>query len=154
MLAAVGSTPKFTNSHCLSFHNLNELPIVEAMKCPICVDEVLDEKHSHGIEVDVCPRCNGVWLNHGELEKLAAQSVPTMRQYQPRDVLDNPVEDKRSSDDAAERKAWKSDRRRSERDDDDDDDDPKLKSKKMSFGEMLEEIFDELLDLDDIFDWD
>ena len=37
--------------------------------CPVCrapFTEVL----SDGILIDVCPRCNGVWLDRGELEAL------------------------------------------------------------------------------------
>ena len=41
------------------------------MNCPLCVDQVLDERFSHGIEVDVCPNCKGVWLDRGELERMA-----------------------------------------------------------------------------------
>lgn len=29
-----------------------------------------------GVEIDVCPRCSGVWLDAGELEKIAAQVRP------------------------------------------------------------------------------
>ena len=136
------------------------------MKCPICTDSVLDEKHSHGIEVDVCPTCSGVWLSHGELEKLAAQSAAPMKQYEP--LGEAEWSEKRETPADEVRAEWKSDRRQSERDDDDDHDDDdhdddhdhdhekkkrQKKSKDMSFGEMLEEVFDDLLDLDDLFDW-
>ena len=26
--------------------------------------------HSHGVEIDLCPKCGGVWLDHGELETI------------------------------------------------------------------------------------
>lgn len=39
------------------------------MKCPICdVDLHITERH--GIEVDYCPKCRGVWLDRGELDKI------------------------------------------------------------------------------------
>jgi Zn-finger nucleic acid-binding protein len=41
------------------------------VNCPLCIDEVLDVAYHGGIEVDICPRCRGVWLDRGELEKLA-----------------------------------------------------------------------------------
>lgn len=44
------------------------------MNCPLCIDEVLDVTHRGGIEVDVCPRCRGVWLDRGELDRLVADS--------------------------------------------------------------------------------
>jgi Zn-finger nucleic acid-binding protein len=28
----------------------------------------------HGIEIDYCPRCRGVWLNRGELDKIIARA--------------------------------------------------------------------------------
>jgi uncharacterized protein len=40
------------------------------MNCPLCVDEVLDVTHHHGIEIDICPRCRGLWLDRGELDRL------------------------------------------------------------------------------------
>jgi Zn-finger nucleic acid-binding protein len=38
--------------------------------CPKC-DAGLFIVHMRDIEVDVCPRCRGVWLDAGELEQLA-----------------------------------------------------------------------------------
>ena len=40
-----------------------------SLKCPNCSDEmILSDKN--GVEIDYCPRCKGVWLDRGELEKL------------------------------------------------------------------------------------
>jgi len=39
------------------------------MKCPVC-DETLREIQKHGVGVDICPGCKGVWLDRGELEKV------------------------------------------------------------------------------------
>lgn len=39
------------------------------MLCPICqVELVLSERQ--GIEIDYCPKCRGVWLDRGELDKI------------------------------------------------------------------------------------
>ncbi|HBI17667.1 MAG: hypothetical protein UR60_C0006G0037 [Candidatus Moranbacteria bacterium GW2011_GWF2_34_56] len=39
------------------------------MKCPICqVDLMMTERQ--GIEIDYCPKCRGVWLDRGELDKI------------------------------------------------------------------------------------
>jgi uncharacterized protein len=44
------------------------------MICPKCNAElVLTERDA--IEVDYCPRCRGVWLDRGELEKLIAAAT-------------------------------------------------------------------------------
>ncbi len=41
-----------------------------SLKCPNCSDEmILTDRY--GIEIDHCPRCKGVWLDRGELEKVA-----------------------------------------------------------------------------------
>lgn len=39
------------------------------MMCPACqVPLVMAERH--GVEIDACPRCRGVWLDRGELDKI------------------------------------------------------------------------------------
>ena len=30
----------------------------------------------HGIEIDYCPKCRGVWLDRGELDKIIERAVP------------------------------------------------------------------------------
>jgi len=52
------------------------------MKCPIDgSDLVMSERQ--GIEIDYCPKCRGVWLDRGELDKIieraAADQAPPMR---------------------------------------------------------------------------
>lgn len=39
------------------------------MKCPID-EETLMISERKGVEIDYCPRCRGVWLDRGELDKL------------------------------------------------------------------------------------
>ncbi|GGB96331.1 hypothetical protein GCM10007205_02010 [Oxalicibacterium flavum] len=46
------------------------------MKCPICKDMQLIMSDRHGIEIDYCPNCRGVWLDRGELDKLIERSIP------------------------------------------------------------------------------
>jgi hypothetical protein len=44
------------------------------MLCPVCkVDLLLSEKQ--GIEIDYCPKCRGIWLDRGELDKLVEKSA-------------------------------------------------------------------------------
>lgn len=40
--------------------------------CPVCGVE-LKPRIVYGIEVDYCPRCGGIWLDGGELQKLVAK---------------------------------------------------------------------------------
>ncbi|MEQ3624401.1 MAG: zf-TFIIB domain-containing protein [Marinobacter sp.] len=39
------------------------------MKCPIDQSDLLMTER-HGVEVDYCPKCRGVWLDRGELDKI------------------------------------------------------------------------------------
>ncbi len=45
------------------------------MKCPVCenVDLVMTERQ--GVEIDYCPKCRGVWLDRGELDKILERSA-------------------------------------------------------------------------------
>jgi Zn-finger nucleic acid-binding protein len=61
------------------------------MQCPIDkVDLVMSERH--GIEIDYCPKCRGVWLDRGELDKIIERAAepasvrepePAAREYAP-----------------------------------------------------------------------
>jgi Zn-finger nucleic acid-binding protein len=43
--------------------------------CPTCrVDLLMSNRQ--GIEIDYCPKCRGVWLDRGELDKIIERSVP------------------------------------------------------------------------------
>jgi uncharacterized protein len=49
------------------------------MNCPICnVALVMSERQ--GIEIDYCPKCRGVWLDRGELDKIIERSTTEMSQ--------------------------------------------------------------------------
>ena len=43
------------------------------MKCPVC-DAELTMSERQGIEIDYCPKCRGVWLDRGELDKIIERS--------------------------------------------------------------------------------
>ena len=44
------------------------------MKCPLDNTE-LTMADRQGIEVDYCPKCRGVWLDRGELDKIIERSA-------------------------------------------------------------------------------
>jgi len=46
--------------------------MTHVIACPVCT-ESMREINRDGIDIDVCERCGGVWLDHGELEKLVAR---------------------------------------------------------------------------------
>ncbi len=70
------------------------------MNCPLCIDQTLDVTHRAGIEVDICPKCRGIWLDRGELDRLVADDPapdpylaggrPAAAQPQPLDDLHGP----------------------------------------------------------------
>jgi hypothetical protein len=43
------------------------------MNCPIDGTELLMMERQ-GVEIDFCPRCRGVWLDRGELDKILERS--------------------------------------------------------------------------------
>ncbi|WP_432724055.1 zf-TFIIB domain-containing protein [Jeongeupia wiesaeckerbachi] len=59
------------------------------MQCPTCVDERLVMSERQGVEIDYCPRCRGVWLDRGELDKIIERAQvqdapkPSQPQMQP-----------------------------------------------------------------------
>jgi len=49
------------------------------MDCPNCsVALVMSDRQ--GIEIDYCPKCRGVWLDRGELDKIIERSTNVMPQ--------------------------------------------------------------------------
>jgi Zn-finger nucleic acid-binding protein len=48
------------------------------MKCPNC-EETLVMTERQGVEIDYCPKCRGVWLDKGELDKIVEKSQEASR---------------------------------------------------------------------------
>jgi hypothetical protein len=46
------------------------------MKCPSCTDVDLVMADRQNVEIDYCPKCRGVWLDRGELDKIIERSSP------------------------------------------------------------------------------
>ena len=42
-----------------------------SLRCPNCATEMM-LSNKNGVEIDHCPRCRGVWLDRGELEKITS----------------------------------------------------------------------------------
>jgi uncharacterized protein len=60
------------------------------MNCPVDGTQlVMSERH--GIEIDYCPQCRGVWLDRGELDKILERSAMQAQPQQPYD-LQRPAE--------------------------------------------------------------
>ena len=50
------------------------------MLCPNCKTETLVTSERQSVQIDHCPRCRGVWLDRGELEKLLQMDSPSASQ--------------------------------------------------------------------------
>ena len=44
------------------------------MRCPVD-GETLVMSDRHGVEIDYCPKCRGVWLDRGELDKIIERTA-------------------------------------------------------------------------------
>lgn len=44
------------------------------MNCPRCERTTLEERDRHGVTIDSCPECRGIWLDRGELEKILSRA--------------------------------------------------------------------------------
>ena len=53
------------------------------MFCPACKDAVLSMTERQGVEIDFCPKCRGVWLDRGELDKIIEKSAATIETVAP-----------------------------------------------------------------------
>lgn len=121
------------------------------MKCPIDGENLVMTERQ-GIEIDYCPKCRGVWLDRGELDKIIERAVPSVAPASvapapsptpPGGLFAPPPRDDRRDD-------RRYDQRPRDRDDDDDDrhrghdprygQDPRYAKRKR--GGFLGELFD------------
>lgn len=60
------------------------------MRCPSC-DSELKISDRQGVEIDYCPKCRGVWLDRGELDKIIERSAQEIKQIRTssREVFDD-----------------------------------------------------------------
>ncbi len=110
------------------------------MQCPVDGDTLVMTERS-GVEIDYCPKCRGVWLDRGELDKIldrAAPPVPPVALAEPvRPVADVPSNERpreRPRDDDDDRRRYGDDRRRYG------DDDHYYRKKRR--GSFLDDLFD------------
>lgn len=63
------------------------------MNCPQCKDTMLSMTERQGVEIDYCPKCRGVWLDRGELDKIIekSQKAETVQQQQTQVAAPTPI---------------------------------------------------------------
>lgn len=108
------------------------------MLCPVD-NETLVMADRSGVEIDYCPKCRGVWLDRGELDKIIdrAQGASAAAPAAPV-VLAEPGRAPRAAEPAYEPRET----RGRHRDDDDDDDDRRHGHRKKRRESFLGELFD------------
>lgn len=113
------------------------------MRCPVD-NETLVMADRGGVEIDYCPKCRGVWLDRGELDKIIERSLASTAPAAPAPAFAPPPPPMQRQaapvyqpEPRAPQGYREDDRRR--RDDDDDDDRRYKKKRKDSF---LSDIFD------------
>ncbi len=48
-----------------------KMPISNNLKCPKCGVSELETRVHRGVNIDFCSKCNGIWLDKGELDKIS-----------------------------------------------------------------------------------
>ncbi|MEW4570994.1 zf-TFIIB domain-containing protein [Tautonia sp. JC769] len=100
------------------------------MQCPHChIDLAIADRQ--GIEIDYCPRCRGVWLDRGELDKLIDRSIAAIGGGT---AAARPID--RDDDDRRSRLSYPSDRPKEYARDDDEY--TKRRRKKSFLGELFD----------------
>lgn len=61
------------------------------MDCPVCKTERLVMTERQGIEIDYCPKCRGVWLDRGELDKIVERSSAELAAARAGGRMDEPA---------------------------------------------------------------
>lgn len=107
------------------------------MNCPAC-NVPLAMADRQGVEIDYCPRCRGVWLDRGEIDKIVERELaaygPLARREAAPSMPEGPFYRDERHDDR--------DSRYRDRDRDDDDRYRHDKSRKKKRESFLEDLFD------------
>ena len=64
------------------------------MKCPVD-GQTLVMAERHGVEIDYCPECRGVWLDRGELDRIVENAAPKASSPPRRDDDDRDREERK-----------------------------------------------------------
>ena len=65
------------------------------MNCPVCSETSLVISERQGVEIDYCPKCRGVWLDRGELDKIIERSNEVFDNERPQNYDDRRYDDKK-----------------------------------------------------------
>jgi uncharacterized protein len=79
------------------------------MNCPVCTTVTLQIAERQGVEIDHCPKCRGVWLDRGELDKLIDRGAEVYSAQADRSGSRYRDDDDRERDDDRRRRAGSDD---------------------------------------------
>lgn len=65
------------------------------MNCPVCSETSLVISERQGVEIDYCPKCRGVWLDRGELDKIIERSNEVFDNERPQNYDNKKYDDKK-----------------------------------------------------------
>jgi Zn-finger nucleic acid-binding protein len=65
------------------------------MNCPVCKESSLVISERQGVEIDYCPKCRGVWLDRGELDKIIERSSEVFDNDRPKSFDDKRYDEKK-----------------------------------------------------------
>ncbi|HEX7358686.1 MAG TPA: zf-TFIIB domain-containing protein [Ignavibacteriaceae bacterium] len=65
------------------------------MNCPVCSDTSLVISERQGVEIDYCPKCRGVWLDRGELDKIIERTSEVLDNEPPQNFDNRKYDDKK-----------------------------------------------------------
>jgi Zn-finger nucleic acid-binding protein len=102
---------------------------METMNCPVDGTE-LRISERQGVEIDHCPKCRGVWLDRGELDKILDRMGGSSTRYE------------REGPDREERRSSRYDDPYDDRDEDDRYDDRRGGDRRRRRRSLLDDLFD------------
>ncbi|WP_319586125.1 zf-TFIIB domain-containing protein [uncultured Desulfobulbus sp.] len=118
------------------------------MNCPVC-DTKLRPVDRHGVEIDLCPDCKGIWLDRGELDKIL--EIANGNRSENRGSDERRMSETTSVDRDADRFRDHKEKEHYDHDDDDDDDRYRRKDEKIDpktgKPRKREGIFGEIFDI-------
>ncbi len=109
------------------------------MNCPLCLDTTLDVTFHSGIELDICPRCQGVWLDRGELQRLASDAARPARSRTADASPDAVTRPGEKAERREKMEAWETKGSSGKK--------SSKKKRKKNFAERLGDVFEEIIDL-------
>ena len=107
------------------------------MRCPVD-NETLVMADRNGVEIDYCPKCRGVWLDRGELDKIIERGSTAPAPTREAPVREGPAPVYQAEPGRPAAAPYREEPRR-RRDDDDDDDRRYPKKRREGF---LSDLFD------------